>query len=406
MKKCLAGFLGALLLLLGGCTLPAEERAFAVVLGVSENAGVWETMVRIPNYQQGGGYLTLSAQGNSFGEAMALLHAAAPMNMHLGQLRLLVVNQGLARSANLMRLVEQLCRGMEVRRQCGVCVTEDALGDVMDALVPMTGSRLSKSLETQLEALEHMGVIPAVTLGELRLMGERQQGVLMRLGLEGTTSTVQPGMDAQAGGMAAVGGSKVQLAGGCLLGVDGTMQGAITAGEQQLLSLLQGRMKQGVLALGDAVVTVQDASAGVHLKDGKARVKVNIRYTSASQTAEGVEQCMQEEIHRLMTTLTRAGCDALGLGRDAMRQCASWADWRNINWPEQYASLTWEIHVKAEGLASSKTERTIVRSVYDGTMSSSAQTCERRWRFQAALAGEVEGSTLAGMPVTGSRYRA
>lgn len=349
--KRLACMILAAALVLSSCTLPAEDRAFAVVLGVSENAGVWETLVRIPNYQQGGGYLTLFARGKSFGEAMALLNAAAPMEMHLGQLRLLVVDEKLARSSHLMRLTEQLCRSMEVRVQCGVCVTQAPLADVMNALAPMTGSRLSKSIETQLETLQHMGVIPAVTLGELRRMGERQQGVLISLGLESTAGTAAPGMDASAGELAAVGGSQVQLAGGCLLGPDGRMQGRITAKEQQLLSLLMGKMKRGVLALDDAVVTVQDASGSVRLQNGMARVNVRLRCTSASQTAEGIERCLNDEIHRLTEKLARAGCDALGLGRQAMQRCVTWHAWEQLGWQAGYAALGWEIHVSVEGLA-------------------------------------------------------
>lgn len=347
----MAVMLCTLVLLLGGCTLPAEERAFAVAFGVGESQGVWEVYARIPNYQQGGGYLTISAKGASMEEAVALLNACAPMEMHLGQLRLMIITQGLAESGRLPAMAAQLCRSMEVRVQCGVCVTSDALGDVMDALTPLTGSRLSKSLDTWMESLQKMGIVPAVTLGELSRMGERQQCVLMYLGLENTAGNAMPGMDGAAGELAMMGGGKVQLAGSCMMSADGQMKGRLTAMEQQVLSLMTGQMKRGVLTLPETVVTLNDADCRVTLQEDTVSIRVALSCKTASRTMQGVEEALHQEIDRLMTTLTRAGCDALGLGRQEMRRCLTVEAWHNMHWQEKYPAVKWVIHVEAEGAA-------------------------------------------------------
>ena len=76
-----------------GCSaLPPEERAFCVVLLVDGGAQECTVRVRIPTYQQNGGYQTLSASGTTLTDALRTLESAAPMRLHWGQLRLIVLS--------------------------------------------------------------------------------------------------------------------------------------------------------------------------------------------------------------------------------------------------------------------------------------------------------------------------
>ena len=314
-------------LLLTGCAaLPEEDRAFAVVLGMDREGDAWRTWARIPSYQQEGGYLTVSAQGGSLGEAMAQLEAAAPMALHFGQLRMMVFSRALAESGDFPGVMDVLASRNGVRRQAALAVTEHDMASLMDGLEPPTGTRLSKSLEAMMAVSREQGLIPDTTLSGLRRMGERQQPVLMGIALE----------------------NGMQLSGGWLLGADGRLQGSLTAADQQLLSLLSGIFRQGTLSLGEGTLTVTEADSRVRLMDGEAVCSVRLRYTSSSFSEEGAAQRLNDALSALTAKLAAARCDALGLGRQAMMGCADIEAWRRLDWQARYPALRWRFDLQLE----------------------------------------------------------
>lgn len=314
-------------LLLTGCAaLPEEDRAFAVVLGMDREGDAWRTWARIPSYQQEGGYLTVSAQGGSLGEAMAQLEAAAPMALHFGQLRMMVFSRALAESGDFPGVMDVLASRNGVRRQAALAVTEHDMASLMDGLEPPTGTRLSKSLEAMMAARREQGLIPDTTLSGLRRMGERQQPVLMGIALE----------------------DGMQLSGGWLLGADGRLQGSLTAADQQLLSLLSGIFRQGTLSLGEGTLSVTEADSRVRLMDGEAVCSVRLRYTSSSFSEEGAAQRLNDALSALTAKLAAARCDALGLGRQAMMGCADIEAWRRLDWQARYPALRWRFDLQLE----------------------------------------------------------
>ena len=118
------------------CTaLPAEERAFAVVLCIEKNGDNWQVYGRIPGYKTSGEYLTVQGNGATIQSALADMDASSPMKVTLSQLRLLVVDAGVAMEDVLWALAEEL----DVRSQCLVAVTEEAEADIMEVLVTQTG---------------------------------------------------------------------------------------------------------------------------------------------------------------------------------------------------------------------------------------------------------------------------
>ena len=316
----------AMLLMTGCAALPEEDRAFAVVLGLDRNGDAWRTWARIPSYQQEGGYLTVSAQGGSLGEAMAQLEAAAPMALHFGQLRMMVFSRALAESGDFPGVMDVLASRNGVRRQAALAVTEHDMASLMDALEPPTGTRLSKSLEAMMAARREQGLIPDATLDGLRRMGERQQPVLMGIALE----------------------DGMQLSGGWLLGADGRLQGRLTAADQQMLSLLSGIFRRGTLSLGEGTLTVTEADSRVRLMDGEAVCSVRLRYTSSSFSEEGAALRLNDALPALTAKLAAARCDALGLGRQAMTGCEDLEAWRRLDWQARYPALRWRFDLQLE----------------------------------------------------------
>lgn len=344
MRKLL--IMAAMLLLCASCTaLPAEERSFAVALGVSENTGTWEVSARVPTYQSGGGYLTLTARGNSLAEALAVLDATAPMQMHLGQLRLVVFSQGLAESSSFRSVLTELAMRREFRVQTQVCVTADAVTDLIDKLEPATGSRLSKSLDVLLETRAEQGVIPLATLSDVLRRGERQSWVAVNVALEDTAGIAQPGMDAPAGMQAASGTGKVQFGGGWLIGQDGSAKGQLTAAETQLLGLMAGKLQKGMLSLSDGTVTLIGASSKVKLHGNTVACDISLRYGPSVMTEAGVQHAVTEACQNVLRKLAAADCDALGVGRQAIRYFPDMAAWHELDWPILYPQLDWQVTV-------------------------------------------------------------
>lgn len=347
MKRGVAILLS--IMLLSGCSaLPAEDRAFAVALGISENAGLWEVGVRVPVYQTGGGYMTLSAKGSSLGEAMALLNASAPMELHYGQLRLMVFSESTARRTSFPELLRALAARGEVRPQAALAVTRDNVLDVMDALEPATGSRLSKSLETLLEAREKTGVAAIVTLDEWQRMGERQQAVLLNVAMEPGQSGALQGMNATAGELPVQGAGKAQFSGGWMMNAEGKVQGTLSAAEMQLLALLKDELHQGTLTLPEGTLTLLDTNSKLTLEQDSIRCKLRVQYSAASMTEEGVQAALISALQALAGKLSAAGCDALGIARKAVLGCSTAEDWRQMTWPEQYAALAWHFVIQVE----------------------------------------------------------
>lgn len=315
--------------LMGGCSaLPAEERAFAVALGITRQAGAWQVSARIPGYQEEGEYLTLTAQGASLQEALAGLDAVAPMRMHYGQVRLLIFDRGLAETAEFPAALTLLAHRADMRLQAEVCVTQMDMPALMDALEPQTGTRLSKSLDVLLETRRKLGVIPQASLSAAMRMGERQCPVMLN---------IAAGED-----------GKPTLSGGWLTDQAGQVQAMLSPEETQLLMLMQGALKKTTLALAGHTVTLTDAKRRLSLNGNEARCAVTLRYTSTNLSQEGVEAEVQRAMLALTQRLASANCDALGMGGYAIRHFRDQPAWSALDWAALYPQLTWHITVSAE----------------------------------------------------------
>lgn len=320
-------FLMLPLILCSACTaLPAEERAFAVALCV-EKTEVWRVHGRIPTYQTGGGYMTVSGEGETFAAALSAMDAAAPMRINLSQLRLLAADVDLARNAELPALLSALADRHDMRLQCAVALTDTPLKDIVEALKPTAGARLSKALDLMLTARVEQGATLPAALADLLRMGERQSPVLAALSLEG---------------------QELILAGGY------TMDGLpLIPDEISLLSLLMGHAKSLQLDFPGGSAVVRDAAVRIRLSEDltAASVAVNLSAPASSFTEDGLEQALADALLALLMRLSSGGCDALGLGRQAILHTRDMATWHALNWPETYRGIRWEVAVGVNGPA-------------------------------------------------------
>ncbi len=329
MKKLL---ILVMALLCTSCTaLPAEERAFAVALCVEKADDTWQIYARIPAYKTGGEYLTVSGKGSDIHSALADLNASAPMQTPLSQLRLLVLSDALMQS-DVTTLLEALSNLYDVRQQCAVAVTDANAKEVADALKPDTGARLSKAIDVLHKARTDQGVVPEATLADVLLMGERQTPVLMRL-------TLKDG--------------KIDLSGAYPVNGAGRLLPPLDQEETALLALLRGDVKTLQLTVNGVNAHVRDACAKVTLADDlrTARVTLTMGALASSSTTGAMEQALADACVKLLSRLSREGCDTLGLARQAILHTGNMSAWHDMYWPELLRHIHWEVSVQVDAPA-------------------------------------------------------
>lgn len=322
------------LLLLTGCTaLPAEERSFAVALGISRSGAAWMAHARIPTYQTGGGYMTVSGEGDTPGAALAALDAACPMELQTGQLRMVVFSAELAQSGDFPAALEELRRRGELRMDAYAAVTETDMQALMDAMEPLTGARLSKSLDVLMETRSSQGTVAACRLRELLETGERQQQVVAAMRLED---------------------GAIALSGGWPISADGWASQRLTPEETQLLALMQGRLTQGTLTLAEGVVRLTGVTAEAEVAQPlmhQASVRLSMAVSASPLTEDALGQAVATACLGLLNRLSAMGCDALGLGRQVILHVQDMAEWRELDWPARYRELEWSVSVGVTGPA-------------------------------------------------------
>lgn len=324
-----------LLLCLLGCTacsaLPAEERSFVVALGISGGDGAWTVYARIPTYQPGGGYATVTGEGGTIRHALAALDAAAPMQLHLGQTRLLVFAADTARTQALPEALAALAERPDLRPEAYLAVTEADMSALMDAMKPAAGQRLSKALDVLVQARIDEGTTLCATVAETLLMGERRQGSLMNVTLEGES---------------------VSIAGVWPVSADGRVTASLPPEDTQLLALMLGRLTSGTLSLTEGTLRLTDASVETELSLPtlqEAAVRLRLRVNASPLTEEAVSQAVATACLGVLGRLSAMGCDALGLGRQAIAHVDDMAEWRAMDWPAIYRDMVWSVSVGVTG---------------------------------------------------------
>lgn len=305
-------------LCLGGCaSLPGEERSFALCLGVHTSTSGVEVAVQLPNYKGDRKYLVLSAAGDSFDEALSSLTAVSPSRLHFGQLRLVVFSRETAASADFPQLVAEISAIPSMRLSAMALLTEDSVSQLLEALSPQTGVRLSKYLDTLLRTRVELGLLPDSTLSDMRRMGLRQSPALGLMALK-KAGLPQDGLDTQAEALSAGNEGEV-IFGGCgLIGQDGLLHDTLSLRETQLLTLLLGRSRDLPLTWEEAAFTLHVKELSIDWTKGQVTARIVGRALMTRGSPAQAEALLEEDLRAVMRRLNAASCDALGLRRQEM----------------------------------------------------------------------------------------
>lgn len=332
MKRLFALLLTMSCLCASCAALPAEERAFAVALCVEKEAETWQVYGRIPTYQTGGGYLTVSGEGRTLAAALSSMETESPMQVTLSQLRLLILDEALARTDELAQALHALAERPDMRLHCAVALTDASAKAVAEALQPSTGARLSKAIDVLLESRIGQGTLLPAALADVLRLGERQSPVLMALTLK----------DKQA-----------NLAGGYALNGELRLAQKITEEEACLLSLLLGHGRELHLPFDDGMAQVREITVRTALSHDEmlASVEVSLRASASAWTMDSLASQLAERCAELLSKLSRMGSDVLGMGRKVIMHARDLPGWHALNWPERLMQLQWQVSVSVEGPA-------------------------------------------------------
>ncbi len=332
MKRLMAVLL--LVIGLSGCTvLPGEERAFAVALCVERAEGAWQAYARVPAYHAEGGYTTIHGAGTTLDGAFSALEAASPMRLSFGQLRLIALSASSGTDDAMPGALRILVRKKDIRPDALVSVAYARAGEVSDSMNPVTGTRLSKSLEKLFEAKREQGRMPFVTLNDISRMGERESLVLPCLRVE------------RAEGEEA---AQIVFEGCVLFGMNGMRALTLDDEETRLLSVLRGQMSRGRLPVeGEEMVFTGISSRTRLLKEGISTT-ITMRASGHDPSVDGLEAHLTQPFRVLTQKLQEAGCDALGLARQSIAGADTWQTWIDSDWTGKYPDLPWEVRVRIE----------------------------------------------------------
>jgi len=167
-------------------------------------------------------------------------------------------------------------------------------------------------------------------LSEILRMGERQSPVLVRMYMDG---------------------DQAAISGAWLVDAGGIVREALSAQETQLLSLLLGQLRSGTLTLPEGVIRLTDAQVQTELSTPtlqSAAVRMVLRVNGAAISREVISASLARACLTLLNRLSVMGCDALGLGRQAIAHADSMEHWHELNWPKRLREMDWSVSVGVE----------------------------------------------------------
>ena len=328
MKKALCLLLIACLLPLGGCGNRIELAFMAVCLGVDiDEAGVTLT-VKSPDYGSGRkGYATLQATGADWTEAVAALYAAAPVTPQFSQLREAVIGAESLNHTDALTLLDRLDQLPGLRAHALVTVCPGRAADLVSAMAPEIGRRLSRYLDMSRQHDAQQGSLPETTLSEaLRDLSGPWRDPILDYG----------------DGAEDIGGYALGSAGHALLSRQEVQLYRLARGQGQTLLLKAGGQTYGVESRGAPTLRVEaDDTLVLHLP-------VYIAYSLYdAPPGEAAAQALREALTGLIIRLQAAGCDALGFGCQAARRYGTLQQWLAADWPGRYRRASLRVEIDA-----------------------------------------------------------
>ena len=369
MKRLLALLLCCAVLLNGCVSRQLEDELMVIVLGVDAEENDVILTVKVPSAassvqkDESGGYLTYSARGQGFAEALSMLRAATPRKLNFTQVREIVLGREAARGT-LLPLLVLIDAVPRLRSSAALIVCTDTAKAMIAAQKPDLGVRLSRYADSTLAESAGKGFTPDADLcGALRDLKGGQADPLLILGAIQAGETPSPNapdvLDALPGDLPRQGSGAIELFGAAA--TDGErVTGYLTGREMALIHLIQGNIRFfPYTAASGALLRITAESPArltVDLSDAPARLAVALHCfvhcpPGDPPDPDALADALRQEILGCLMHLRALRCDALGFGSIASRQFLTLDEWESMDWKGVYISAEFNVTVSVRCLA-------------------------------------------------------
>lgn len=364
--------------LLSGCmSREVEEQLLVILMGVdkaedgnliltvkvpSNTAGDVGSATNSEDASKGGnqmGYLTLSATGHHFSDALELLLATTPRSLNFSQVREVAISREVAETNDFRPLLQKLYSLPRMHTQAVVVVCDGEAKKFVEEQKPYVGSRLSRYIEVSLQNYAGKGFVPTTSLAQaVQEMGYGWQDPLLILGALPQDKEGAPDEDnvlnVDADQLHSTSINAVKLFGAAA--TDGEkVSGTLTGYEMALVSLMLGQSQslslwddQGfslpLYARAPATLQVREENDKLILE---ASMVCEVHYRSPyPPDEEKIRARLEAELESTLRKLQSLRCDALGFGGRYMRRFATVQAWEAYGWREKYVQADIRVQVQ------------------------------------------------------------
>lgn len=379
MKRMAVLLLFCMLLLTGCMSRHVEEQLLVIVMGVDvTEKGDIALTVKVPSNtvgenggtsnkkaEEGGnqmGYLTLSATGHKFGDALELLQATTPRSLNFSQTREVVLSMDLAKTNDCNLLLQQVYALPRMHNQALVVVCEGEAQAFVEEQKPYVGSRLSRYIDVSIINYAGKGFVPTTSLAQaVHEMGFGWRDPLLILGALGDgQGPPRDGnvLDTDVGDLHKTSVNAVKMFGAAVTNGQ-KVSGTLTGYEMALINLIRGNAQ--ALSLSDeegfslplyvrspAALDVTEGENGEPLQLS-VELLCEVHYTAPyPPDGEELQRQLQQDIENTLKKLQSMGCDALGFGGKMVRKFATVQQWEDYHFREKYvqADVQVTVHIR------------------------------------------------------------
>ena len=363
-------------LLLGGCGngREIEEYLFPIMLGL-DAAGENQLQITVKALsgnagasgsedaqEMGGdtGYITLSATGHDYVQALSLLRATIPRTLNLSQMREVVISETLARSQAMAPLLSDIQRYDRANGNATLVVCAGRAQEVLEKQQAYVGTRISRYLEILLSQYQEKGTIPYATLlsASRAFSGDTMAPLAVYVAInefdarlpvsEENTLGMLPGhLDRESPNPVEYMGSAVFSA--------GRMTGTLTGAQTQMLRMLTGdftTLQYSVDGVEYVLRRLWPAHRSVRTRPSGeslcAQLWLSAQALDGTPVADpdALAQGLAQDARALLSLLQALGADAAGFGRTQLWRHLTLASWAASGWPDRYANCDIEVEIR------------------------------------------------------------
>lgn len=372
------GALAALLLLLAlltGCAHAGEveNQAYALVLGVEAgNGGGIALTIRIPRIGKRGGaedageepYLLLSAEGDSYVQALERLQWATARELNLSHLKLIIVSRALAASEPFPALIRQIAQTRHLYTTAGFIVCEGSAKAFIEGQQTILGTRMSSEISAMFRHYAAHGYIPHAAFADLYYA--TLSGGSDPTGIWGFLDSGEPSQQTREAA-AIIGGdedglrqsaqtaSSRQYLGAAVLR-DGRLVTHLDARETLYLNLLTENLDSFSYAHGGRDYTLacmRRPKQTVRLDGDRVTVGVTLWLSCEDAASEAALKALAEDMSGALAAMIRrcqqAGIEPFGFTEHAAARFLTVDAWQRFNWRSRWPSADVEVRVHIAG---------------------------------------------------------